>query len=253
MMKRRHLPALAALVFIGSFMPCAHAHATASTHIWAPSTDVQAFGVWHVTSDMYLPIGKDAAGNHIPTVTNIGVTVGVLPMKMFNMEIGMDHKSGFGPLDSYPMYGNAKMGIPENAFGSFSPAIAVGVFDIGTKSDQTDYNVVYGKIAKTFSAGEMSLGRFSAGYFAGNERLLLDGSGGKDNSGLLTAWERTMTEVSDKLWICLEYMGSSSAYGSFNIGASWKFAGNVSMIGGYSMFNNDDLVNTTTLQVDIDI
>jgi hypothetical protein len=202
---------------------------------------------------MYLAVGNDAAGNRVPTVTNIGLTVGVLPLKRINVEMGIDHKSGLGALDIYPMYGNVKIGVPENAFGNGSPAVAAGVFDVGTKSDRIDYDVIYGKIARTFSAGGVSLGRFSAGWFAGNEKLLLDSKGKKDNSGVLAAWERTVTEVSDKLWICVEYMGSESVYGSFNVGASWKFADNVSVLGGYEIFNNDDLVNTATVQVDIDI
>jgi len=229
------------------------AQATATTHIWAPSTDVQAFNVWHVTSDMYLALREDAAGNRVPAITNVGITVGVLPMKRFNMEVGFDHKSGLGALDSYPLYGNVKIGVPEGAAGGVSPAVAFGVFDVGTKKGRTDFDVVYGKIAKTFSAAGTSLGRLSLGYFSGNGELLRDRNGRKDNGGVFAAWERTVTEVSDRLWICLEYMGTESVYGSFNLGASWKVAGNVSVLGGYEIFNNHDLVNTLTLQVDIDI
>lgn len=253
-MKRPGAPILSVLVLSVCLPICGtNAYATASTHIWAPSTDVQAFNVWHITADMYAAVRDDAAGNRIPTITNVGLTVGFLPLKRVNMELGFDHKSGLGALDSYPMYANVKMGVPENALGNGSPAMAAGVFDVGTKSDATDYNVVYGEIARTFSVGGASLGRFSAGYFTGNEKLLLDGKGEKDNSGLLAAWERTVTEVSDKLWLCVEYMGTESVYGSINIGASWKFADNVSVLGGYEIFNNDDFVDTATLQVDIDI
>ena len=61
-----------------------------------------------------------------------------------------------------------------------------------------------------------------------------------------------MTGISDKLWLCLEYMGSNSGYGTWNVGGSWKFAPNVGVIIGYDMFNSDLLVNTVTMQVDID-
>jgi hypothetical protein len=252
-MKRPNVPALPALIFSLCLMSGADVHATASTHIWAPSTDVQAYNVWHITFDMYAAVKNDASGNRVPTVTNIGLTVGALPLKKINMEIGLDHKSGLGALDSYPMYGNVKIGVPENAFGNGLPAVAAGVFDMGTKGNRTDFNVIYGKIARTLSVGGVTLGRFSAGYFMGNEKLLLDRKGEKDNSGLLAAWERTLTEVSDKLWFCVEYMGTESVYGTLNVGASWKFANNVSMIGGYDIFDDDDLVNTVTLQVDIDM
>lgn len=252
-MKRLIAPAFAALAVAGCLACCTNAHATATTHIWAPSTDVQAYRLWHVTADMYLAVKNDAAGNRVPSVTNVGLTVGVLPFKRINMEIGADHKTGLGALDDFPMYGNVKIGIPEGAFGNGTPAAAVGVFDVGTKGGRTDFDVIYGEIARTFSARGVSLGRLSAGYFMGNEHLLVDRQGKKDNTGLLAAWERTMTEVSDKLWLCVEYMGTESLYGTLNVGGSWKFANNVSMIFGYDIFNNSDLVNTVTVQVDIDI
>ena len=90
---------------------------------------------------MYLPVGKEASGARVPTITNLGITVGVLPFTRLNVEVGLDHKSGLGLLDDYPLYGNAKMGMPESALGRFWPAVAVGIFDVGTKNDATDYNV----------------------------------------------------------------------------------------------------------------
>jgi hypothetical protein len=252
-MKRSIVPVLLVLALSGCLAWGTNAHATATTHIWAPSTDVQAYGLWHITADMYLAVKNDAAGNRVPSITNLGLTVGVLPFKRINLELGVDHKTGFGALDNYPMYGNAKIGILEGAFGNGSPSAAVGVFDVGTKAGRTDFDVIYGEVARTFSARGVSLGRLSAGYFMGNGNLLLDRKGTKDSAGLLAAWERTMTEVSDKLWLCVEYMGTESLYGTLNVGGSWKFANNVSMIAGYDIFNNDDLVNTVTVQVDIDI
>jgi len=228
------------------------AFATATTHIWGPSTDVQGFKLWHITGDMYLPVEKDDAGNRWASVTNLGLTVGVLPFKNLNAEVGFDHKSGLGIFDDYPLYFNFKVGVPEGACNSLCPAIAIGAFDIGTKSDYTDYNVIYAKAAKTINLNGKSLGRISAGYFSGNEDLLLDADGEKDNSGIMLAWERTFSEISDNLWFCVEYMGTESAYGTMNIGASWKFAPNVAVLAGYDMFNNDDIPATATVQFDID-
>lgn len=231
------------------------ARATATTHIWGPSTDVQAYRVWHITGDMYLPVEETEQGR-VPTVTNIGLTVGVLPFKKVNAEIGLDHKSGYGYLDRYPLYLNLKIGIPEGAFGEYSPAAAVGIFDVGTKSYEedtgigTNFNVAYLKVAKTFSP----VGRFSLGFFSGNKDLLLDEKGEASESGLLFAYERTMTEISDKLWLCAEYMGGESAYGTFNIGGAWKFADNVALLLAYDSYLNSDLKlpDAFTMQVDID-
>lgn len=226
--------------------------ATPSTHIWAPSTDIQPFSKWHITSDMYLPVTKDEAGIRWSTVTNLGLTVGVLPFKNINLEIGLDHKSGTGVLDDYPLYFNAKLGTPEDGLAKYVPALAVGIYDVGTKKNQTNNNVIYTEAAKTLKSGKTSIGRFSVGYFFGNEKLLLDDKGEKDNQGPILAWERTMDEISHKLWVCAEYMGTKSSYGTINFGFSWKFADNVSMIFGYDIFNNRDIPDVATLQLDID-
>jgi len=232
------------------------AFATATTHIWGPSTDVQPFKKWHITSDMYFPVEGDSTGALVPTVTNVGLTVGVLPFQKINLEVGVDHKTGYGLLDRYPLYFNAKLGVPEGAFGKYSPAGAVGIFDVGTKAYSTDthlgtsFDVLYAKVAKT--AGPV--GRFSLGYFSGNKDILLDEKRKKDNTGIMAAWERTMNELSDKLWLCVEYMGSRSLYGTFNVGASWKFSDNVALLAAYDVYNNDklNLPNTLTLQADVD-
>jgi hypothetical protein len=225
--------------------------ATASTHIWSPSTDVQAYKKWHLTSDFYVPTESNASGVRPDTITNSGLTVGVLPFEKLNAEIGFDHKSGYGDLDDYPWYFNTKVGIPENSYGKFFPALAVGIYDVGTNSDKTGYDVMYGKAAKTIFAGKVSLGRFSAGYFKGDSKLLVHGDK-KDNDGMLFAWERAMPEISDKLWLCVDYQGSRSTYGAWNAGFSWKFAENVSGLFGYDFYNDRDLADTYTIQLDID-
>ena len=225
---------------------------TATTHIWAPSTDVQPFMKFHITSDIYIPIEKTNIGVRFPPVTNIGLTVGVLPFKNINMEVGLDHKAGLWIFDDYPLYFNTKLGTPEDGLFKYMPALAAGIYDVGTKSEATDFNMIYGKIAKSFVVGKFPIGRFSAGYFSGNKALLRAIDGSEDNKGFLFDWERTMAEISDKLWICVEYMGSKSVYGSLNIGASWKFADNVGVLAGYDIYNEPAFPGTATLQVDID-
>src|SRR3989338_10009609 len=199
------------LFIVGMFIaygviPLTAVYATPSTHIWAPSTDVQPFKKWHLTSDFYVPTENDASDVRPDTVTNLGLTVGVLPFKKLNAEVGFDHKSGTG-VDNYPMYFNTKIGIPEDAYGKFFPAVAFGIYDVGTKKDRTDFNVVYGKIGKTLSVADLPLGRFSLGYFRGNSKLLKYGEK-KDNAGVLACWERTMTEISDKLWVAVDYQST---------------------------------------------
>ncbi|MDD5679809.1 MAG: hypothetical protein PHI59_01010 [Candidatus Omnitrophica bacterium] len=256
-MKNLKLLLISAIILLLALCNPEYAHGTASTHIWAPSTDTQAWGTGHITADVYIPTEKNGDGSRATTITNTGLTFGMLPFKKLNAEAGFDYKTGYGNLDSYPIYLNAKLAVPEDAFketfkyGKYLPAAAFGVYDIGTESRKTTYNVIYGELAKTFSVKDVSLGRFSIGYFWGNRDLLLDGDGESDNHGLLAAWERTMSEISDKLWLCVEYQGTKSSYGTFNLGFSWQFTPSTSVLAGYQFYNNRDLADTATIQVDI--
>ena len=62
-----------------------------------------------------------------------------------------------------------------------------------------------------------------------------------------------MTEVSDKLWLAIDYQGSKSAIGALSFGASWELAKNVSVILGDHVDNNKKVAgqNTVTVQIDI--
>jgi hypothetical protein len=260
---KKLLTAIGASTAVAVFGLTGAAFATPSTHVWSPSTDTQAFGVFHLTADAYVPVQRDEETKTRPnTVTNFGLTLGVLPLEKVGLELGFDHIAGFGVLDSYPFYFNAKLGVPEAAFGKYSPAFAIGGYSIGTKRDGearvnetpelgTDYDVYYAKLAKTLGP----LGRFSAGYYTGNRKLLVDENMESDEHGVLLCWERTMSEISDNLWLSVDYMGGESSFGTLSYGAAWKFAPNVSVILGYVDQNNDKLsgvTDTFTMQVDID-
>lgn len=227
------------------------AHATASTHIWAPSTDTQAYGTGHVTADIYIPSGDNSDGARPEPITNSGFTFGILPFKELNAEAGFDYKTGYGDLDRYPIYFNAKLAMPEDIYGQYFPAIAFGIYDIGTDYDETGSDIIYVETAKTIKLKDISLGRLSVGYFWGNKDLMLNEDGEEDNNGLLLAWERTMTEISDKLWVCAEYQGTRSSYGTFNLGFSIQFTKDISVLCGYQFYNNRNLADTSTIQVDI--
>jgi len=63
---------------IALFLFVAIANATPSTQIWIPSTDVQPFKKMHLGIDTYIKT-QSRDGTTEPTVTNIGLTMGVLP------------------------------------------------------------------------------------------------------------------------------------------------------------------------------
>lgn len=227
------------------------AGATPSTHIWAPSTDVQAYGVFHLTHDVYVPAKKDAADTWPGVITNEGLTVGVIPNDKIQAEIGFDFINGTPANNDSPLQYNFKIGTPEDAIAKGMPAFAVGAYYLGTKKDVTDTNVLFGKVGKTLPV----VGRFSVGYYQGNDKILLDETGKKDNSGILVCWERTMSEISDNLWLAVDYQGGKSSLGALSYGFSWKFAPNTSVIFAYVDQNNDKLAGVAdnfTVQLDID-
>ncbi len=207
--------------------------ATPSTQIWNPSTDIQATGTYHLGIDNYFTkVGSTQGGYAFPT--DLGLEYGLVP----GLEIGFD---AFLPQNS-PLVLNAKYGVGESGV---LPSVAVGGFGFGTDPGITDQNVIYAVTAKTLPI----IGRLSAGYFTGNEKVLLDPSGQKDNSGIILTWDKA---INDKLWACVDYAGSKSALGATFYGFSWLFASNTSVIFGYGTYNNGALPTFTT-QMDINI
>jgi hypothetical protein len=258
--------ALSCAVFAGT------AYATPSTQIWIPSTDIQPYKTFHLNLDTYIRSGKESTGNltgaaadqNLPPVYVFGPTVGVLPFEKIQAEVGFDLIYGGANtnvgLDKYPFYGHFKIGMPED--NTWKPAVAVGMYNIGTKSGDvrkgelaTNQDIAYGLIAKTLPV----VGRLSAGGYFGNKKVLVtdekDAAGNfkSDEKGVLLSWDRTMTEISDKLWLGVDYMGGKNVNGAFSFGAAWSFAKNVSVIFGYDIWNNKKIAgeNTFTVQVDI--
>ncbi|MDP2335319.1 MAG: hypothetical protein Q8N05_02495 [Bacteroidota bacterium] len=229
--------------------------ATPSTIIWIPSVDFQTFKTMHLGIDNYIRAEKDN-GIRGAGIYDFGLTLGVLPFKKIQAEIGIDFLSmGDNVYDDHPLYFNAKIGTPEGALFKIAPAIAFGAYNIGTKGNLTNYNIFYGVVAKTLPI----VGRLSVGYYMGNEKLLLDSKGAKANSGILASWDRPMKEISDKLWFAVDYQGGNNYLGALNVGFSWAFSSNVSIIFGYDIYNDSKTLynsvntnkNTFTTQLDI--
>lgn len=223
------------------------AYATPSTQIWIPSTDIQPFKTFHFGVDTYIKT-QSQNGTTEPTVTNVGITAGVLSLEKLQMEIGIDYRD-IGGIHTYPFYFNAKLGVSEDAFLKGSPALVLGGYDFGTEKNVIDYNIFYGIVAKTVGR----LGRFSAGYYTGNDALLKDIDGNSDNHGVLLSWDRTISEISDKVWVAIDYQGGKNSYGAVSFGVSWKFAPNVGVIFGYDIYNESTYKPTATIQLDIDL
>ena len=243
------------LTFVIVFVLNMDLNATPSTQIWIPSTDFQAWKTLHLGIDNYLRTEK-IDGVRGAGIYDIGLTTGFLPFKKFQGEIGVDYLSmGDNVYDDHPIYFNAKLGFPEGALFKNAPAIAIGAVNVGLKKNLTNYNIIYGEIAKTLPI----VGRLSIGYYTGNEKILVDENLKKANSGLLVSWDRAMPEISDKLWLAIDYQGGKNSFGALNVGFSWAFSKNVSVICGYDFYNNkkayynmnNQNANSFTTQLDI--
>lgn len=217
------------------------AMATPSTQVWIPSPDVKGFGEFNIGIDSYIRFSpKTDAGTNL---YDVGVTAGVLPFKNLKLEIGVDYltslKQDDNKADNHPFYFNAKLGTPEDAFFNGMPSIAVGIYNLGTYDKieeglSTRQNITYSLVGKTLPV----IGRLSAGGYYGSERALANNSNIRNqNSGIMASWDRSMTEISDKLWLAVDYMSGNNANGALSVGGSWAFNKNVSLLVGVVTFN----------------
>lgn len=248
------------------------AMATPSTQIWIPSTDVQGYKTLHLGIDNYFRASGVAKSAPSPSSTrdanvmDIGLTAGILPFEKLQMEVGFDYLTiANNPNDNHPLSGNFKIGTPEDSLFKLSPALAFGMYNIGPSQPAgnapfvvSGQNIIYGLAAKTIPAiGPVpSLGRVSAGYYRGSKNAFQDtrlDPSKSQNQGVLLSWDRSMSEISDKLWMAVDYMGGNNVMGAVNVGVSWAFAKNVSVIFGYDIYKEKALAgnNTFTTQLDI--
>ncbi|SJZ34061.1 hypothetical protein SAMN02745119_00094 [Trichlorobacter thiogenes] len=224
-------------------LTCASAAlATPSTQVWIPSPDVKGFKEVNFGIDYYGRFSSKADAG--PNYYDAGVTVGVSPFENLKLEIGVDYLTtslqNDNAYDAHPIYFNAKMGTPEDAFGiKGMPAFAVGIYNMGTFDKpefavSTRQNIVYGLVGKTLPV----IGRLSAGGYYGAKRALATGFNPDNNNvGMLASWDRSMTEISDKLWLAVDYMSGNNANGALSVGGSWAFSKNVSLLVGTVFFN----------------
>jgi len=230
--------------------------ATPSTQIWIPSTDVKGFKEVNIGIDNYIRLSD--APNAGPNYYDLGVTAGVLPFENFKLELGIDYLTdnlgGASNQAKHPIMFNFKAGTPEDAFFKGMPALAAGMYNIGTfdrgTAGNTMQNIAYGLVAKTLPV----IGRISLGGYNGAEKQL----GSKINNGVLASWDRAMPEISDKLWLAVDYMSGRNYNGAVSFGGSWAFSKNVSLLVGMDIYNPGQAVltggkPTFTTQLDINL
>jgi hypothetical protein len=259
--------------------------ATPSTTYWTPATsDVQPYNVWHIGVDNYFRLAQSEEerlnGQAGSFFTDVGLTVGVLPYEKLNLEVGIDlllpgrlaHPT-LRSLGSEILI-NAKLGIPEGALASWSPALNVGIFNVGTKGQITNMNIVDFIVGKSLGP----FGRIHAGGYYGNpdSALMREGgckpgnignvaciagaSGELANSGGMVGYDYGFWKVKDKAgneynkWIfAADYASGKNFIGGGGFGIYHFFTKDISLLTGPVWFN-DHVINGQwkwTVQLDI--
>lgn len=222
------------------------AAATPSTQIWIPSPDTVSFLNVHLGADNYFTVARKAEDSSWAAPTDLGVTVGLVPSDVVGLEVGVDL---FEPTDS-PLALNAKVALLEGGLFEYMPGVAVGIYGVGFDEGSTDMNIMYGLVGKQI----WKLGRFSAGYYFGNKDVLTRPNGDADEKGLLLSWDRTIDEVSENLWVAVDWQQGKSAMGATGIGAGWTFSEQIGVILGYVFYGASSASpGTLTVQLDIDL
>ncbi len=244
-------------VFLYSVLTAVNSAATPSTTCWTPNVmDIQSFGVLHVGVDNYFSVLKDGKDPVKSFPTDSGLAIGILPFDKIQMEVGVD---AFYPQDANnaPIYFNGKIGSPEDGLFKNAPGIGAGIFNAGTKKDKTNYNIGYGYIGKSIPY----IGRVTAGYYYGNDRLLVDTEGQKDNKGYMVSFDRGFFKVKDasgeydKILFGADYAAGKNAFGGGGGSILYYFTKDVGLLIGAVRFNNKDINGKwkVTLQLDANI
>jgi hypothetical protein len=159
------------------------AWATSSTTFWTPATTyTQPLGVPHLTYDTYF--GEQGA-----LQIDTGFTVGVLALPKLQGEVGVDAffptltvGGQLGTFDFVQL--NGKLNVPEGAFGAWSPALSVGVANVGFEKDVSDYDLIHATLGKTTPVGLVGVG----GYYGAGSEVLWTGSDGEARAGFTASW-----------------------------------------------------------------
>jgi hypothetical protein len=231
------------------------AWATPSTVFWAPSTPaLQGAGVLHVTYDTYF--GESAYP------IDVGLTMGVLPWKELQLEVGFDlfypTMSGDESLEM-PVQLNAKIGTPEDTFFNGQPGWSVGIYGVGFKEDVTDYNILYAMLGKTLPyVGSLGVG----GYYGLNPDLLVNAAGETGRAGLMASWFSPAIDVPliDRIHLAADVQTGANALGAAGGGICIYFTPAVGLLTGPVFFFENELqpgqaswLWSVQLDVDVDL
>ena len=189
-------------------LACAAAFATPSTTYWTPCTiDIQPAGVVHLGIDDYSTVGSTAPVSEFPT--DFGLTFGANLTSKLSAEYGVDILTP----GANPLYFNAKLGFRENVLSKSAPAVQLGFFNFGTRSDVTNQNIAYLTVGKSLPNGRT---RLAASYYMGNDDVLRSSTGAKENTGYMVAFDHAV--VPGKVVLAGDYASGKNAIGGGGVG-----------------------------------
>jgi hypothetical protein len=234
--------------FFGLLFPLA-ALATPSTTYWAPSTAAcQAWALPHVTYDTYF------AGNGAYPI-DTGLTSGFLPFEKIQGEVGFDL---LYPTQD-PLYLNAKLCTPESSIFNDSPALGFGIYNFGTRSNVTNYNVLYFVAQKSLPFG----GYLAAGVYHGlTESLFTNSDGDVNQTGALFAFASPDIQIGlnglKKINFVADIQTGKNILGAWGAGTYIYFTDSIDLLTGPVFFLDKDAQPGKqefmwTVQLDIDI
>jgi len=227
--------------------------ATPSTTYWSPCVmDVQPAGVWHFTYDNY----SNRRTNDYAFTNDLGLTYGLKLSEDVNMELGFDWLSDV----NYPVFFNAKLGIPEGKLSPNSPGINVGIFGVGTKKYDATTGVGTNQNIFDFILGKtVGRGRLHAGYYNGNDNILVSSDGNKEGDGFMFGFDYGYNPVEDsegtynKYVIAGDYMSGDNLWGGGGVGLYWYFTRNASLLVGPVWYNDQGINGKVKWTTQIDI
>jgi len=234
------------------------AGATPSTTYWAPSTAAcQAFRTPHVTYDTYFGKGPVAGGPAAPNYPiDTGVTMGVLPWTKLQGEVGFDVLLP----SPDPFYFNAKLCTSESSVFNGSPALSAGIYDAGTKTGVTGFDVLHVVAQKAIGG----TGYLAAGVYHGLGRasLFTSSEGNVVRTGALAGFFSPNIDVNrkglKKLNFAADIQTGKNVLGAGGVGVYLYFTDTISLLNGPVWFLDKALQPggrrmLWTFQLDVDV
>jgi len=222
------------------------AFATPSSTVWTNCTiDIQPAGVTHLDVDNYFSFGSNGPNDEFGT--DFGLLWGAQITHKLAAEYGFDI---IGSPSLTPFSVNAKIGFREGTISRNAPALELGFFGIGTQRGTVDnrLDVLQLITGKTLPDGKT---RMSASYYVGSSSALRSGTGEKNNTGWMVAFDHQL--FAGKWVLAGDYASGKNAIGGGAIGVYYYFTKDIAILTGPVWFNDKRINGSTKMTIQLDI